>query len=150
MAVFRDKPYSGMNFVVDLGTGQVDGPDAGLLEVVFPEAHLQLQEYHNGNEKENEVRKTLTLTKYGNLILKRGVIGSLSWYNWWNAIRNGEQAGTRDIKVNQLTEDHTAVVLSWKFLRARPVNHQFSPLNALGSETLTESLELVFERLEME
>jgi hypothetical protein len=92
-------------------------------------------EYRNGNEKENSSRKLQTITKHGNLVLRRGVMGSLNWYQWWNAVRN---------------EDHTATVLTWKFLRARPVNHQFSPLNALGSEAFMEILELAFERLEME
>ena len=67
-----------MNFVVDLGTGQVEGPDAALLEVSFPDARLHMLEYRNGSDKENEVIRTQTLAKYGNIILKRGVTGSLS------------------------------------------------------------------------
>jgi phage tail-like protein len=150
MAVLRDKPYSGMNFTVDLGTGQVDGPDAGLLEVIFPEARLHVLEYRNGNDRENEVRKTQTVTKYGNVTLKRGILGSLSWYTWWDAIRNGDETNVRTLTVSLLNEDHSGAVLTWRFLRARPVNYQFSPLNALGAEMLTESLEVAFERMEME
>ena len=89
MAVFRDRPYSATNFLVDLGTGDTDGPDAGSVEVIFPEARLQVTEYRNGNEKENQSRKLQTLTQYGNLILRRGAIGSLTWYRWWNDVRNG-------------------------------------------------------------
>ena len=150
MAVLRDKPYPGMNFLVDLGTGNSEGSDAGLAEVVFPEARLQVLEYRNGNEKENNPRKLETLTHYGNLVLRRGVIGSLTWYQWWDAVRNGDHAAIRIITINLINEDHTATVLTWKFLRARPVNHQFSPLNALGSESFIETLEVAFERLEME
>ncbi|HVP40197.1 MAG TPA: phage tail protein [Candidatus Saccharimonadales bacterium] len=150
MAVPRNQPYPGMNFVVDLGTGQVDGPDAGLLEVVFPEARLQVLEYRNGNDPENEVRKTQTVSKYTDLTLKRGVIGSLSWYTWWNSARNGDPTVVRTVTVTLLSEDHTQAVLKWTFVRARPVSHRFSPLNALGTEPLTECLEVAFERLEME
>jgi hypothetical protein len=32
MAVQRDRPYSQFNFLVDLGGGDVDGPDAGFQE----------------------------------------------------------------------------------------------------------------------
>lgn len=149
MAVLRDKPYPGINFLVDLGTGETEGADAGLLEVIFPEARMQVVEYRNGNEKANEPVKTQTLTRYGNVILKRGVIGSLAWYDWWSQIRNGD-AGVRNVSVSLLNEDHSSVVLTWKFFRARPVNYQFSPLNALGLASFTESLELAFERLEME
>jgi phage tail-like protein len=150
MAVLRDKPYPSMNFTVDIGAGTGEGPDAGLVEVIFPEARIQIQEYRNGNDKVNEPGKTHTLTRYGNLILKRGVIGSLTWYNWWNDARNGNPAVARTVVVQLLNEDHSAVVLTWKFLRALPANYQHSALNALAAETLVESLELAFERMELE
>ncbi len=150
MAILREKPYPGINFIVDLGTGDVDSPDAGLYEVVFPDTRLQVLEYRNGNDRENTVRQLQTTTKYGNLILRRGVIGSLSWYEWWNAVRIGDQTAVRAITVHLLNEDRTERVLTWKFLRARPVNHTFSPLDSLGSEPFVEILEIAFERLEME
>ncbi len=149
MAVMRDKPYSGMNFTLDLGTGKVDGPEAGLLEVIFPEARLHVLEYRSGNDKEPAARKMQTVSRYGNVILTRAVIGSLNWYAWWNEIRNGVQ-DLRTVVVKLMNEDHSTVVLTWKFLRARPVNYQFSPLNAQGTELLKENLELACERLEME
>jgi phage tail-like protein len=150
MAVLREKPYPGINFVVDLGTGEVDSTESGLSDVVFPEARLQVLEYRNGNDRTTDVRKIQTTTHYGNLILRRGAIGSLNWYEWWNAARNGDQSVTRTINVRLLNEDRTEVVLSWRFLRARPVNHQFSALIALGTTPLVETLEVAFERLEME
>jgi phage tail-like protein len=149
MAIIRDKPYSGMNFTVDLGTGTSDSPESGLIEVVFPEAHIQISEYRNGNDKDNEPVKLHSMTHYGNLILKRGTIGSLTWYGWWNEARNGSPA-QRTIAVHLLNEDHGAVVLTWKFLRAQPTNYHYSALNAVATGTLIESLELAFERLEME
>lgn len=150
MAVLREKPYPGMNFLVDLGTGNTNSPEAGLAEVVFPEARVQILEYRNGNEKETAPRKIQTITKYGNLVLKRGVIGSLNWYEWWDAVRDGNHKATRTIVINLVNEDNSEVVLTWHFLRARPVNYQFSPLNALGSEPFMETLEVAFERLEID
>ena len=150
MAIMRDRPYPGMNFTLDVGTGESEGPESGLVEVIFPEARIQISDYRNGNDKVNEPVKLHTLTHYGNLVLKRGSIGSLTWYQWWNDARNGNPAVARTVVVHLLNEDHSAVVLSWKFLRARPTNHQYSALNGLGTETLIESLELAFERLEME
>jgi len=150
MAVFRDKPYPGMNFIVDLGTGEVESPEAGLSEVVLPDARLHLLEYRNGNDRATDIRKLQTTTAYGNLILQRGATGSLSWYQWWNDLRNGDQTAERTIIVVLLNEDRTEKVLTWKFFRARPINHHFSTLNALGTEPLLETLEIAFERLEME
>jgi phage tail-like protein len=150
MAVLREKPYAGMNFIVDLGDGQTEGPEAGLAEIILPEARVHTYEYRNGNERANDARKIQTITRYDNLVLKRGVIGSLNWYNWWNAIRNGDQSGLRTVTISLLNEDHSEVVLTWRFQRARPVSYRFSPLIALGSDPFIESLELAFERLEME
>jgi phage tail-like protein len=150
MAVFRDRPYSGMNFFVDLGFGEEGSSESGVFEVIFPEARVHVIEYRNGNETPNEPRKVQSFTHYGNLVIKRGAIGSLNWYSWWNEFRKGIQTDLRTIRVRLLDEDHTSVVLEWRFLRARPVNHQFSPLNALCSEILIETLEMAFEELEME
>lgn len=43
---------------------------------------VTVTEYRNGNERENQVRKIHGLTKYANVTLKRGIIGSLSLYSW--------------------------------------------------------------------
>jgi phage tail-like protein len=150
MAIMRAKPYPGMNFTVDVGTGQTDGPEAGLVEVVFPEARLQINEYRNGNDRVNEPAKIITLSHYGNLILRRGAIGSLDWYGWWNDARNGNPAAARTVTVQLLSEDRSAVVLTWRFLHALPANYHYTPLNALAAETLVETLELAVERMELE
>jgi phage tail-like protein len=151
MAVFRDNPYASNNFLVDLGTGDEGSVEAGLLEVVFPEARLSVQNYRAGNDKTTEPRKLLAQTEYGNLILRRAGIGSLSWYTWWNAARNGDVKNVvRNVAVRLLSEDRAGAVLTWKFIHARPVCHQFSSLHALGAGSQLETLELAFERLEME
>jgi phage tail-like protein len=149
MAILRDRPYPGFNFLVDIGDG-AEGPQAGLCEVVLPEAEIRTFEYRSGNDKENSPQIITTTTEYAHLVLKRGVIGSLNWYQWWNQVRNGDQGALRNVIVQLLSEDHTAVVLTWKFLHARPVVHRFSPLLAVENEGFYETLELAFERMEME
>ena len=57
MAVMRERPYNQFNFLVDLGTGTTDGPDAGFQEVSRIGMEVTVAEYRNGNEKENGVRK---------------------------------------------------------------------------------------------
>jgi phage tail-like protein len=150
MSVQRDRPYPNSNFLVDLGDGVTDTSQAGLIEVVFPDARIQVVEYRNGNDKANDPHKITTQTEYGNLVLRRASHGSLNWYQWWNDIRNGDQQGFRTVVVQLRNEDHTQVVLVWKLLRARPVNHRFAPLVGHDNAALVETLELAFERLEME
>lgn len=149
MAVVRDRPYPGMNFLVDLGDGNTDGPEAGVAEVVFPDARLQVNEYRTGNDRVKETEKLITLSHYGNLVLRRGAIGSLSWYRWWDEARNGGNA-MRDIRIHLLDEPQTTTVLAWRFLRARPVAYHYSTMQAQVADTLYETLEIGFERLEME
>jgi phage tail-like protein len=150
MAVMRERPYNQFNFLVDLGTGTTDGPDAGFQEVSRIGMDVTVAEYRNGNEKENGVRKITGLAKYPDVTLKRGIIGSLSLYQWLNDIRNGDQNALRTVTVQLLSEDHTAVVQTWKLLRARIVKHVSGPFNAQGTNVAIEEMVLAYERLEME
>lgn len=150
MAVFRDRPYVQFNFLVDLGTGTTDGPDAGFQEISNIGMEVTVAEYRNGNEKENSVRKMTGLNKATDVTMKRGVIGSLSLYNWLNQIRNGDQAALRTITIQLQNEDHTQVVQTWKLLRARIIKHVSGPMNAKGTDVAMEELTISYERLEME
>ena len=150
MAVFRDRPYVQFNFLVDLGTGNTDGPDAGFQEVSGIGMEVTVAEYRNGNEKENSVRKITGLNKATDVTMKRGVIGSLTLYQWLNQIRNGDQNSLRTIIIQLQNEDHTAVVQTWKLLRARITKHTSGPMNAKGTDVAMEELVVAYERLEME
>ena len=130
MAVLRERPYVQFNFLVDLGTGNTEGADAGFQEVSGIGMEVTVAEYRNGNEKENSVRKITGLNKATDVTLKRGVIGSLSLYNWLNQIRNGDQNAMRNVTIQLQNEDHTEVVQTWKLLRARIIKHTSGPMNA--------------------
>jgi phage tail-like protein len=150
MAVFRDRPYVQFNFLVDLGTGTTDGPDAGFQEISNIGMEVTVAEYRNGNEKENSVRKITGLNKATDVTMKRGVIGSLTLYNWLHQIRNGDQNALRTITIQLQNEDHTEIVQTWKLLRARIIKHVSGPLNAKGTDVALEELTISYERLEME
>ena len=150
MAVLRDRPYNQFNFLVDLGTGNTEGPDAGFQEVSGIGMEVTVTEYRNGNERENQARKLTGLAKYANLTLKRGIIGSLSLYSWLDQIRNGDQTALRTVTLHLQSEDHTQTVQTWKLLRARIVKHVSGPLNAKGTDVAMEEMVLAYERLELE
>ena len=150
MAVLRERPYVQFNFLVDLGTGNTDGPEAGFQECSNIGMEVTVAEYRNGNEKENSVRKITGLNKSTDVTLKRGVIGSLNLFQWLNDIRNGNQAAYRTVNVHLQNEDHTAIVQTWKLLRARIIKHVSGPMNAKGTDVAMEELTLSYERLEME
>jgi phage tail-like protein len=150
MAVLRDRPYGGFNFLVDLGTGNTDGPEAGFQECSAISMSVDVVEYRNGNEKENAPRKLTGLQKVSDVTLKRGIIGSLSLYSWLDQIRNGDAAAFRTVLIHLQNEDHTAIVTTWKLIRARIIKHTSGPFNAKASDVAMEELTLAYERLEME
>lgn len=150
MAVLRDHPYNQFNFLVDLGTGVTEGPEAGFSEVSGLAIELSVIEYRTGNAKENHVRKITGLAKHPDVTLKRGLIGSLALYQWIDQIRNGDQHATRTVTIHLQNEDRTQTVATWKLLRARIVKHVSGPLNAKGTDVAMEEMVLACERLEME
>ena len=150
MAVLRERPYAPFNFLVDLGDGNTEGPQAGFQEVSGLSTEVAVLEYRNGNSKENSVMKITGLNKASDVTLKRGVIGSLALYQWLDQIRNGEQGALRTVRIQLQSEDHTQVVQIWKLLRARIVKHTSGPLQARGTDVAMEEIVLALERLEME
>jgi phage tail-like protein len=150
MAVLRERPYVQFNFLVDLGTGNTDGPEAGFQEVSGIGMEVTVSEYRTGNARENSVMKITGMNKSTDVTLKRGVIGSLNLYQWLHDIRNGNQNALRNVTIQLQNEDHTAVVTTWKLLRARIIKHTSGPLNAKGADVAMEELVLAYERLEME
>jgi phage tail-like protein len=150
MAQQRERPYTQFNFLVDLGDGVTEGPQAGFQEVSGIGMDVTVVEYRNGNAKENGVIKLTGLAKYPDVTFKRGLIGSLNLYNWIDQIRNGDQTALRNVTVQLQNEDHTQIVQVWKLLRARIVKHVSGPFNARGSDVAIEEMVLAYERLELE
>jgi phage tail-like protein len=150
MATLRERPYVQFNFLVDLGTGNTNGPEAGFQEISGIGMEVTVSEYRTGNHKENSVMKITGMNKSTDVTMKRGVIGSLNLYQWLNDIRNGNQAALRTVTIQLQSEDHASVVATWKLMRARIIKHTSGPLNAKGTDVAMEELVLAYERLEME
>jgi len=145
----RNDRYGQFNFLVNLGAGNTEGPQAAFQECNIG-IEVTVAKYRNRNEKENSVRKITGLNKSTDVTLKRGVIGSLNLFNWLNDIRNGNQAAIRDVTIQLQNEDHCAVVQTWKLIRARIIKFVSGPIKAKGTDVAMEELTLAYERLEME
>jgi phage tail-like protein len=151
MAVQRDRPYVQFNFLVDLADPNAppDSVAGGFQECSGIGMEVTVAEYRTGNSKENSVMKITGLNKSTDVTLKRGVIGALNLYNWLDDIRNGDQSAYRNVVIQLQNEDHTAVVLEWKLMRARIIKHTSGPLSGKGNDVAMEELVLAYERLEM-
>lgn len=150
MAVLRDRPYVQFNFLVDIGTGDPMGVDGGFMEVSGLDSSVDIIEYRTGNSKENAPIKLNGLNRVTDVTLRRGLIGSLGLYQWFDEVRNGSPGALRTVTISLQTEDHTGVVMTWHLARARPVKHTSGPFNAQGTDVAIEELVLAYERLELE
>lgn len=149
MATASERPYLNGNFLVDLGTGDTDSIRAGFTIVILPTAAIEAIEYRNGNERSSEQRKLIGPVHYDNLALKRGLIGELDLYEWWDQARNGDPNALRTVTVTLIAGDRTGPVWTWRFTNARPARYGFSALSGEGTDPVLEELELAFEQMEI-
>lgn len=145
MAVKRHNPYAGFNFEVDLGDGQI----AGFSEVSGLSIEVQTIAYREGSDRVNAVRKLPGLARVSDVTLKRGVAGSLDLYAWLRDGING-QVQKRTVVIRLLTEDRSAVAVTWKLINAFPVKLTHGPLTATANEVAVEELVLAADALELE
>ena len=149
MATLVQRPVNQFNFLVDLGGGS-DGVDAGFQEVSGIGMEVTVAEYRNGNSNENSVIKVTGMNKSTDVTLKRGIIGSLTLYNWLNDIRNGATNAMRLVTIQLQSADHQQIIMTWKLQNARITKTTSGPFNAKGTDVAMEELVLAYERLEME
>jgi phage tail-like protein len=143
MAVLRNHPYGRYNFIVT-----IEGVSASFSEVVLPTAEINVIEYREGADRDNQSRKLPGLTKYTNLVLRRGITGSLELWQWFAATRNGE-VQRRKVTITLLREDREPV-MTWKLSNCLPVKFTGPAFNARGNEVAIEEVELAVEGLEIE
>ncbi len=144
MAVQRDNPYPNFNFIVDLGIGE----ELQFAEVEIPAAEVEVIEYREGGDPASSSRKLPGRTRYGNVVLRRGLSGRLELWEWFKAVRDGQPL-RRDVRITLLDEQRQPVQ-RWLLRDAWPTKYDPSNLNAKGNEVTIETLELAVEGIEIE
>jgi len=142
MAVMRERPYTGANFLVSFGAGDAQSAAAGFAEVVFPVLHA-------GTTEAGAPAQDVAAPAHGHVVLRRGLTGALDLYDWWHKARRGKAPLRRTLKVELLGEDQRTVVMTWRFRHVRPVSLHYSPLHAMQGGVVIETLELAFDSVEM-
>jgi phage tail-like protein len=150
MAELRERPYSQFNYLVDLGTGDVDSPHAGFQEVTGLGVEVTVSEYRNGNEPINAPRKINTMYKATDVTLKRGLIGAEDLYEWLDQVRAGaQQEALRNVRISLLSEDRRSTAVTWTLINARPMKYTGPSLNGKGTDVAIEELVLACEDVQM-
>ena len=137
-------PYSGYNFLVDLGTGVSEGPTAAFREVTGLGASIEVVEYRVGNDPEPQVRKLPGLRKFTNVTLKRGLTQSSELWDWLNS----DPPDRRNVLIT-LLDGQRAEVMRFVLRNAWPCRWTGPHLDAESSAVVIESLELCHERLDL-
>jgi phage tail-like protein len=136
----RDDPYKAFNFLVE-----IDGVAlAGFSEVSGLASETDVIEYRRGVDS-NTVRKLPGLTKYANLVLKRGITQDAELWNWRKSVEDGN-VDRRNGAIILLDDDHTEVV-RWMFFQGWISTWEGPTLSAKGNEVAIETLEIAHEGL---
>ena len=148
-ATYRDDPYPAFNFEVVVNGISEDGRSVrgSFMEVSGLGVEIPAIEYRTGGE-DITVRKIPGLKKFSNIVLKRGIIGDLTFWNWLLEAMNG-RVRRADGSIILLDESGTAV-LRWKFKRGWPCKWSGPALNAKGNEIAIETLEICHEGLDVD
>jgi phage tail-like protein len=110
---------------------------------------IEVEEFREGTDRTRSSRKLPELTKYSNLVLRRGFMGTLEIYKWWKLTANGDAGARQTIVIHLLNDEHNPVA-SWRLSGAFPVRYAFLPLNGLDGSPLIETLEVSCDAVEME
>ena len=150
MAEQRDRPYGNSNFLVDFGDGKAGSIAGGFSEVWFPTFHVDpVRATESARPEDTEPAGVVAAIPAGHLVLKRGFIGALDLYAWWNKERRGGSPKRRTLRIRLLAEDRETVVTTWRFRGVRPVSLSYSPLRASEGGIVFETVEVAFERMDM-
>jgi len=144
MPTFRDNPYGAFNFLVNLQNGQESETIGGFSDVSGLGVEVNYSEYRNGNEKFNTVRKVANTYKNDDVTLKRGLVGSVTLFEWLKNVGTGAH-DPRLVTITMLDEARNPVA-SWELRNAQPKKWTGPTLAAKGGgEVAMEELSLVCE-----
>ena len=137
----RDDPYTGFNFRVE-----IDGISlAAFSEVGGLESETTVIEYREGGDP-NTVRKLPGLTKYANIVLRRGITQDAELWAWQKNIIEGKPDRRNGSIV--LLDNEGNDVVRWNFIRGWICKWEGPALNATGNAVAIETVAIAHEGLE--
>jgi phage tail-like protein len=140
----RDDPYKGFNFLVEIDGISV----AAFCEVSGLVSETAVIEYRNGSDRISTVRKLPGLTRYANIVLKRGVTQDNQLWNWRKAIEQGTPDRRSGAIV--LLDDERIPVRRWRFTDGWPAKLEGPELNAKANDVAIETIEIAHEGLTLD
>jgi phage tail-like protein len=136
-------PMPKFRFEVDLGT-ELKG--VAFQEVSGMDVENQIIEYRKSNSPLFSTEKMPGITKYGNIIMKKGVfVNDNAFWNWHNEISmNTIKRRTILIK---LLDEAGKVTMQWQLNNAWPTKITSTDLKSDGNEVAVDTIEIAHEQL---
>lgn len=140
-------PYSAFNFTVSIDGAVV----AAFQEVSGLDSENTPIEYREGGDAFNTTRKLPGIEKYPNAVLKRGLTGTLYLWQWRKEVRDGGSAfpPVRNVVIQLQNEQHVNVY-KWKLTNAWCTKLSGPSLKGQGNELAVETMELAYDRIDIE
>lgn len=138
MAKVAGKQHSvigAFRFVVELDAMLV----AGFSEVQGLEAQTEVEEFREGGLN-SYVHRLPKGTRYGSIVLRRGMSSSQELWSWYEQASNGTI--TRKNGSIILQKQNGAELCRWNFFGAYPIRWTGPTLNAASSDVAIETIEL--------
>lgn len=133
----RLDPYQGFNFLIEI-EGLLTG---GFSEVRGLESEIEVEEYREGGENQY-VHQLPGPTRYpSRLILKQGVTGNDSLWNWYRITSRGKI--WRKNGTIMLLDRQRYPAMYWNFKQALPVKWTGPEFDASSDSVVFETIELV-------
>jgi phage tail-like protein len=141
----RPEPENGFRFLV-----VIDGlePLTNVVSVSGPASIFDIIEYRTGSDPTATPRQIPGLHHLPPIILKAGLTADLSLYKWHKEWVDGTRA--RRGVVIRLLDRALKPVLEFRLADAWPVKWAAPTLNAESNEVVIQTLELAYERLDVQ
>lgn len=136
-------PPVGFHFKVEFGLPNLNNNDARFQEVSGLTSELGIEEVVEGGENRFSHRLP-NRGKYGNLILKRGLLTDSNLISWCKDAIESFKFSPTTVNVTLLNEKHTPVADTFSFINAWPVKWSVSDFKAQDNSIVVETLELVY------
>jgi phage tail-like protein len=151
MGTIRDNknPYSNFNFIVEIDGQEV----AAFSEISGLDSENTPIEYREGADATNAPRKLPGVEKYSNVVLKRGITGDLTLWNWRQQVRDGSTSfpATKNVVIKLLNEKHDrgSPGMTWALTNAWPTKLTGPTMTGKGSDIAVEQLDLAHDRVDI-
>jgi phage tail-like protein len=140
----RDDPFKGFNFLVEIDGITV----AAFKQVGGLASETEVIQYRAGSDKANTVRKLPGLTRYANIVLRRGLTQDTQLWNWRKAIEQGTPDRRNGSIV--LLDDARNPLVRWHFSNGWISKWEGPDLNAQANDVAIETIEIAHEGLTLD